>query len=91
MNTLFSKYFGISMSYGFIHSIYHVCNYKPLDNKPILFIDKSFSILGYTCASIFSFPMYLYEDMRNTEIYLKNLNKNDYQPSWNTLYGYNIK
>ena len=85
MNTLFSKYIGLSMSYGFIHSIYHVFNYKPLDNKPILTIDKSIWILGYTSLSILHFPLYLYEDIRNTEIYLKKLDKNDYKSFVKTI------
>ena len=71
--SIFSKYCNISLGYGLIHSIYHVCNYKPKDNKPTLFIDKSFWILGYTLLSPSRFPIYLYEDMRNTEIYLKKL------------------
>ena len=35
MNSILNKYLGISLSYGFIHSIYHI-----KDSKIITYIDK---------------------------------------------------
>jgi len=79
---LFNKYYNISLGYGLIHSIYHVINYKPTDNKQKLYFDDTVSIIYYTAASPFKFPLYLYEDIRNTEIYLRKLNEGDYSKTY---------
>ena len=85
MNSFLAKYTGISFGYGLIHSIYHVYNYKHVDNKISIITDKTLWILGYTSTSLLNFPLFLYEDIRNTEIYLRKLNKDDHKSFWKTI------
>ena len=96
MNTLFSKYIGLSMSYGFISSVLHIKNSKLetyIDNKhvivPTLISDKIIWTSGYTLSAPAWIPFHLFENIRKSEIYFRSLNKEAYYDKNWIQYDYN--